>query len=66
MVSEAKKLTATQRDALVQAIIDKYKVDPGAIEQLLPEVIPILRRILPPSQRRQPRYFPLTLAEEGN
>lgn len=38
MAQKANKLPAAKRDALVQALIQKYEQDQGAMERAFPEV----------------------------
>ena len=65
MAKKANELPAAERDALVQAVIDKYEMDPAAVEQVLPELAQLLKTLVHKRGRGGTwEIFQLTPAEE--
>lgn len=66
MKKRANGVSASVRDALVQALVEKYELEPLAVETALPEVAELLKEQLPGARRKSgsQRFFALTLAEE--
>ncbi|MBM3154751.1 MAG: hypothetical protein FJ008_05385 [Chloroflexi bacterium] len=62
MMKQSNRLSAEERDGIVEVLINKYKADPSTMENVLPEIAQRLRELVP-ADSKSGSVNPFTLTE---